>query len=79
MDNSFISPSLKKKNDFFFLIYLFLAVLGLHCCKSFSLVVGSRAYSLVAVLWLLIMVASLVGEHGVIGDSAFSSRSTRAQ
>ena len=77
MDNSVISPSLKKK--MIFLMYLFLAVLGLHCCKSFSLVVGSRAYSLAAVLWLLIMVASLVGEHGVMGDSAFSSRSTRAQ
>ena len=36
---------------FFFLIilfiYLFLAVLGLHCCTSFSLVVASRGYSLV--------------------------------
>ena len=29
-------------------IYLFLAVLGLHCCVGFSLVVASRSYSLVA-------------------------------
>ena len=39
------------------LIYLFLAVLGLHCCSSFSgllLVVGRG---------LLIVVASLVVEH----------------
>ena len=38
-------------------------VLGLHCCIRFSLVVKSRDYSLVAVLGLLIAVASLVSEH----------------
>ena len=30
-------------------IYLFLSVLGLHCCMGFSLVAMSRGYSLVAV------------------------------
>ena len=39
-------------NLFFFFkcFYLFLAVVGLHCCVGFSVVVASRgAYSLVAV------------------------------
>ena len=48
-------------------IYLFLAVLGLHCCSGFSLVVASRAYSLVAVHGLLTAVASLVAEHRLQG------------
>ena len=38
--------------------YLFLAVLGLHCYTSFSLVVARRGYSLVAEHGLLI------AEHG---------------
>ena len=41
-------------------IYLFSAVLGLHCCAGISLVGASRGFSLVAVLRLLIKVASLV-------------------
>ena len=46
-------------------IYLFiLAVLGLCCCSGFSLVVASGGYSRVAVLGPLIVVASLVSEHG---------------
>ena len=51
-------PALKKE-----LFYLFLAVLGLHCCSGFSLVVTSRGYSLVAVQGLLIVVASLAAEY----------------
>ena len=47
------------KNNF---IYLFLAVLGLHCCAGFSLVVATGDYSLVVVLGLLIAVASLFAE-----------------
>ena len=45
-------------------IYLFLAVLGLHCCKGFSLVVASEGYSLAVVCRLLIAVASLVWSTG---------------
>ena len=45
--------------------YLFLAVLGLFCCVGFSLVAASGGYSPVAVLRLLIAVASLVAEHGL--------------
>ena len=41
------------KNDF---IYLFLAVLGLHCCARFSLIMASRGSSLVVVLRLLTVV-----------------------
>ena len=52
--------------NFFKFIFesIYLAVLGLHCCSGFSLVVASRGYSLVAVLGLLIVVASLITEHG---------------
>ena len=42
-----------------------MAVLGLRCCKGFSLVETSRGYSPVAVLGLLIVVASLIAEHGL--------------
>ena len=48
----------------FFLIilymYLFLAVLCLHCCMGFPLVSGNGGYTLVAVCSFLIVVASLV-------------------
>ena len=40
-----------------------MAVLGLLCCSGFSLVVASRGYSLVAVRWPLILVASLAAKH----------------
>jgi len=42
-------------------IYVFLAVLGLHCCRGSSLVV---------VVGLLTAVASLVAEHGLSGTEA---------
>ena len=44
------------------LINLFLAVIDLHCCEGFSLVVPSRGYSLVSMCGLLIEVASLIVE-----------------
>ena len=44
---------------------LFMAVLGLRCCVGFSLVVVSGGYSLFVVHGLLIVVASLVAEHGL--------------
>ena len=47
----------------FCLFTLVLVVLGLCCCASFSLVLVSEGYSLVAVCWFLIVVASLVAEH----------------
>ena len=52
---------------FFFLIYLFLAVLGLRCCMQSFSSCGERGRGLlfVAVRGLLIVVASLVVEHGL--------------
>ena len=46
-------------------IYLFLTVPGLRCCTGFSLVAVSGGYSLVAVLELLIAMASLAVGHGL--------------
>ena len=43
-----------------FFFFFFLAVLGLCCCRGFSLVVASRSYSLLVVCRLLIVLASLV-------------------
>ena len=45
------------------IINLFFAVLGLHCCTGFSLVMASGGYSPVVVCRPLISVASLVSEH----------------
>ena len=41
-----------------------MAVLGLYCCMGFS---ANEAYPLVAVCGLLIVVASLIAEHGLWG------------
>ena len=45
--------------------YLFLAVLGLRCCTGFSSAEANGRYSPVVVNRLLIVVASLVMEHGL--------------
>ena len=50
------------KNIYTF-IYLFLAVLGLHCCMGSSLVAVSRGYSLDEVCGLFIVEASVAAEH----------------
>ena len=42
-----------------------MAVLGLHGCTDFSLVLASRGYSLVVVHGLLTAVVSLIAEHRV--------------
>ena len=49
----------------FFILFLFIymAVLGFHCCKGLSLVAVSRGDSLIVVRGLLTAVASLVAEH----------------
>ena len=54
-----VVPTLFFKNNF---TYLFLAVLGLHCCEGFSLVTASGGYSLVVVPGLLVAMASLMAE-----------------
>ena len=50
---------------YLFVFFFFFTVLGLCCCKGFSLVSESGGYSLVEVHGLLIVVASLVSEHGL--------------
>lgn len=50
--------------DFFFKDLLLLAVVGLHCCKGFSLAVTSMGCSLAVVHGLLTAVVSLV-EHSI--------------
>ena len=56
------SSFFKKINLF---IYLFLAALGLRCCARAFSSCGERGLLLVAVRGLLIVVASLVAEHGL--------------
>ena len=50
---------------FIYFIYLFLAVLGLRCCTRALSSCGERGLLFVAVCGLLIVVASLVAEHGL--------------
>ena len=50
---------------FIYLIYLFLAVLGLHCCVQAFSVCSERGLLFVAVCELLIAVASLIVKHGL--------------
>ena len=59
-------------------MWLFLAVLGLHCCTGSSLVAASGDPSLVAVLGLLVAVVSLV-EHGLSGRAGVSSGGPQAR
>ena len=61
------------KNNF---LSFFLAVLGLHCCSGVSVVAARRGSSLVAVLGLLIVVASLAGARalGCTGSQALERR-----
>ena len=46
-------------------IYLFMAVLGLHCCAWAFSSLGKRGLLFVVVHGLLIAVASLAAEHGL--------------
>ena len=45
-------------------IYLFMAALGLHCCARAFSSCGKWGLLFIAVRGLLIVVASLVAEHG---------------
>ena len=60
-----------RRNLFFFnlfyFIYLFLAVLGLHCCSWAFSSCSERGLLFTAVHVLLIAVVSLVAEHGLQG------------
>ena len=62
----FINPAFVLEMFFKFLfIYLFLAVLGLHCFLGFALVAVSGGNSLVTMCRLLTEVASLVVKQGL--------------
>ena len=50
---------------FYLFIYLFMAALGLHCCAWAFSSCGEWGLFFVAVCRLLIVVASLVAEHGL--------------
>ena len=54
----------------FFFLNLVLAVLGLHCCTDFLLVLVTRGHSFLVVHNLLIVAASLVAEHGLHSSQA---------
>ena len=51
-------------NKFIYFIYLFLAALGLRCCTWASSSYGTQGLLFIVVCGLLIVVASLVTEHG---------------
>ena len=53
------------KNNFIYFIYLFLAVLGLHCCMWAFSSCGEQGLLFVVVHIFLIVVASLVAAHGL--------------
>ena len=70
----FNSKSLSSGSDFCFLLgdlfiylltYLFMAVLGLCCCTWAFSSCGKQGLLFIAVCGLLIVVASLVAEHGL--------------
>ena len=52
-------------NKFIYFFYLFLAVLGLHCCTWAFSSCDKQGLLFVAVCGLLIAVASLAVEHGL--------------
>ena len=63
--NFLIKNNFCLKIFFKVLIYLFLAALGLRCCMWASSSCGEQGLLFVAVRGLLIVVASLVAEHGL--------------
>ena len=67
--NYYKLSSLKHHTSKTIFIYLFMAVLGLHCCRGFSLGVRSKGYSQVVVCGILIATASFATEHGLEGSS----------
>ena len=53
-----------KTSVFKIILFMYLAMLGLHCCKGSSVAAASSGYPLVAACRLLIVLASLA-EHGL--------------
>lgn len=63
-------PLGEKSIQIFLSISVFLALLDVHCCMGFPLVVTSRGYFTVVVNRLFFAVVPLVVEHGLWGVSA---------
>ena len=57
--------TVKYFGNFKFILFLFLAALGLRCCVQAFSSCGERELLFVAVRRLLIVVASLAAEHGL--------------
>ena len=51
-------------------LFFFLAMCGLHCCTGFSLVAVSRGCTVVAMCRLLVEVAPLIVERGLLSCGA---------
>ena len=56
-------PGTQQALNKYFLNYLFMAMLGLHCCMQAFSSAARRGYSAVAMHRFLIVLASLVAEH----------------
>ena len=65
MTNTGTSAKFFFFNKFIYFIYLFLAVLGFRCCMRTFSSCSERGLLFLAVCGLLIVVASLVVEHGL--------------
>ena len=61
----------KGSKEIFLLLFLFFAMLGLHCCMGFALAEERGGYFGFGAQ-VLIAVASLTAEHGALGRSGFS-------
>ena len=53
------------KKIYLFILFIYLAALGLHCCAWAFSSCGEQGLLFVVVRGLLIAVASLVAEHGL--------------
>ena len=61
----YVKISLTLFLKFIYFMYLFLAALGLRCCARAFSSCGERGLLFVVVRGLLIVVASLIAEHGL--------------
>ena len=65
MITNLIHATMISSLSYFILFILFLAALGLRCCKQAVSSCGEQGLLFIAVHGLLIAVASLVAEHGL--------------
>ena len=67
------------QNFFFKYLFLIFGCPGSSCCEDVSLISKNGGYSLVAMHWLLIAVASLVAEHRLYSTQASIVMALRLQ